>query len=198
MNTESVITATTARWSTLLLLALLVLTGCASMNKKDCLEGNWHKAGYKDAINGKTTGRLNAHIKACAKHGVAANEPVYHDGYESGLALYCVAENGTGLGYRNKDYRGICPAHQEAEFLEHYIRGLLVARNRLNHHYWDVDHALDTERFRRARSTDAQSREHINRRINNLSNKRDDLRSRRISINRKIERWRSHLRTTSS
>ena len=129
---------------------------------------------------------------------MAANEPVYLDGYHFGLRQYCVAENGTGLGYRNKEYRGICPADKEGEFLEHYIRGLLVARNRLTHHYWDVDHALDNARFRRARLSDNQSKAHINRRINNLSSKRDDLRTQRFSINRKIERWRSHLRTIKS
>ena len=197
MNTQSVTSSAIIRLSTFVLLTLLALSGCATMNEQECLEGDWHSSGFKDASKGRTDSRLISHTKACAKHGVAANKSLYIAGYQSGLEQYCTAENGTVQGNRNKDYRGICPADKEPEFLTQYIRGLLLAQQRLNRNFREVDNALRNAR-RNPRTTDEQSIRLVDRRIKNLSNKRDDLRIKRLDVNRKIRQWSSHPGTTNT
>lgn len=166
------------------------------MSKQDCLQGNWLEAGYKDGSAGRTTSRFPSHVKACAKHGAVANRPTYLTGYEKGVQDYCLPHNGIDEGTRNHDYRGICPVELETGFLEHYIAGLQIARRHLKMEYWHYDHKLDDARYLRMRLTTDQSKDKINRRINNLRNKLDSLRTEQYDINRKIYRWRAKTSNT--
>ena len=72
----------------------LFLPFCSShrallISKSECQSGEWHAAGYKGASRGLTSSRFKAYAKACAKHGIAADNTLYTAGYEDGLEVLC-------------------------------------------------------------------------------------------------------------
>ncbi|MET0809299.1 MAG: DUF2799 domain-containing protein [Pseudoxanthomonas sp.] len=86
----------------LLLSALLILalSGCATMNKDECLTVDWRTVGYEDGVAGRSGDRIAQHRKACAKHGVAPDLDAYQSGRDQGLREYCQPDNGYQLGAR--------------------------------------------------------------------------------------------------
>ncbi len=167
----------------------LAIQSCSIMSKKDCLQGNWQQAGYKDATRGNTTSRFETRTKACAKHGVAADKQTYLIGYREGVTQYCLPENAIDVGTRNDDYRGICPADQQAEFLKHYILGLRFASNDISAQFRQTEFDLDNARYRRSGMEEGDNKKNISKRIHSLSNKLDNLRTTQLEIKRKILRW---------
>ncbi|MBS7778150.1 DUF2799 domain-containing protein [Acidovorax sp. CCYZU-2555] len=98
---------------------LLGLSGCAVMDKSDCIQANWHGLGRMDALNGEY--RFSAREKACSKHGLAADESSYDRGVKEGLIGFCTAASGRHYGQNGGVYRrGFCPVHTESEFLSGY------------------------------------------------------------------------------
>ncbi|MEE8253390.1 MAG: DUF2799 domain-containing protein [Hyphomicrobium sp.] len=107
----------------------LALSGCASMNKAECLVSDWHMIGYEDGARGSGSQRLAKHRKACAKHGVVPDLAAYKEGRAAGLQEYCQPTKGFALGRSGASYAGACPAELEADFLDAYDSG---------HHLWQL------------------------------------------------------------
>ena len=171
----------------------LVLGGCASMSKKDCLAGNWYERGYEDADGGETDDRLAAHAKACAKVGVAPDADTYGRGYAAGLVDYCTPERGYRLGSDARDYRGICPAETAGSFLGRYVDGLESA---LVERETDAIRAeADFERALTARAgiVKGQSTKRADAEVDAARATMDRLRSDRLDIREKIRRWNAEL-----
>ena len=76
------------------LLLALVVSGCASMNKEECLTADWRTVGFHDGAAGHTADGIDAHRQACAEYGVVPNLDRYLDGRKSGLKEYCRAARG--------------------------------------------------------------------------------------------------------
>ncbi len=107
----------------------LALSGCASMNKAECLVSDWQMIGYEDGARGSGSQRLAKHRKACAKHGVVPDLAAYKKGRSEGLQEYCQPTKGFALGRSGASYAGACPAELEADFLDAYDSG---------HHLWQL------------------------------------------------------------
>lgn len=101
----------------------LVLFGCASMNKSECLVSDWQMIGYEDGARGYGTDRLSRHRKACAKHSVVPDLAGYQEGRLQGLQEYCQPTRGFALGNSGANYGGVCPTELEADFLDAYNSG---------------------------------------------------------------------------
>lgn len=101
-----------------LLLLVASLTGCATLDESACNQGDWFGIGERDGRNGHHDSRLVEHRKACAKYGIAPDEPAYRGGYWLGLQAFCVPPQGFALGRRNGGYHGLCPQETEAGFLQ--------------------------------------------------------------------------------
>ena len=56
-----------------LVLAALLMSGCASMSSEECALSDWSAVGFEDGARGYTTERFSNHRKACAKHGQTAD-----------------------------------------------------------------------------------------------------------------------------
>lgn len=104
-------------------IAVLGLSGCASMNANECLLGDWHAIGFEDGAQGHSNARLGEHRKACAKHGVAPDFVAYRAGLQEGLREFCQPSRGFSLGESGYRYTGICNADLEPEFLDAYRSG---------------------------------------------------------------------------
>ena len=103
--------------------AVLVLTGCAGMNKSECLTADWQMIGFEDGSVGKPQSNISEYRKACADHGITPSLAQYQQGYAEGVRNYCTQSNGFDQGKRGATYRGICPGDMEAEFVEAYGLG---------------------------------------------------------------------------
>ena len=104
-------------------LAVFFVAGCASLSKRDCLEGDWERIGRQDGSQGQTRARLQKHTEACAEFGVVPDTARYETGYKDGLAIYCTPSNGFRLGKEGGVYQSVCPASLEGQFLARYRAG---------------------------------------------------------------------------
>jgi outer membrane murein-binding lipoprotein Lpp len=128
-----------------IIVSLVMLSGCASLSERECLEGDWFKIGVRDGQRGYRVDRLDTHEQACAKYGVASDEQTYFAGHAEGLLDYCQPQNGYREGFAERDYDFVCPIHMEKAFLREYAKGLSDQIRELDYVYdllqRDLDHA---------------------------------------------------------
>ncbi len=86
----------------------LLLSGCASLSKEECLSADWRLIGFEDGSRGHSMQTIGAHRKACAKVGVTPDLNAYEEGHLKGVQSYCTAPRGFSLGVRGGSYNGIC------------------------------------------------------------------------------------------
>ena len=106
-----------------IVLAIAVLSGCASLSSEACVTRAWAAIGYEDGSRGYTTDKFGSRRKACAKHGVTADFKAYQEGREEGLVEFCQPSRGYNLGARGGSYYGVCDVAMEGEFLDAYRVG---------------------------------------------------------------------------
>jgi len=104
-------------------LLMLAVSGCASMNKAECLNVDWRTVGYEDGVAGRSGERIGEHRKACAKHGVTPDFNAYQAGRETGLREYCQPETGYQLGVNGYALKTSCPADVKEDFESAYHAG---------------------------------------------------------------------------
>jgi len=104
-------------------MATLVVGGCASMSKDECLAVDWRTIGYEDGVEGYPGDHIAQHRKACAKYGVRADLDLYQQGRNQGLQEYCQPANGYHIGARGGAYYGVCPVELERPFLAAFDSG---------------------------------------------------------------------------
>ena len=107
-----------------LLSAVLLLAGCASMDKNECVSANWYAIGLEDGAQGRGVDRLGAHRRACAEHKVSPDGERYAAGHREGLRSFCTYERGYALGRSGKSTTTTCPPELRLVFLAGYSRGL--------------------------------------------------------------------------
>ncbi|MEM9690674.1 MAG: DUF2799 domain-containing protein, partial [Pseudomonadota bacterium] len=118
----------------LLGLAVLLVSGCASMSADECMMSDWRAVGYEDGARGYTTAQFGSRRKACAKHGVTADFEAYQEGRREGLVEYCQPARGFQVGANGGQYAGVCDAALEGGFVEAYRIGseLYTLRSAVN------------------------------------------------------------------
>ena len=102
----------------LLGVALLMLSGCASMSEKECLSANWFEQGLEDGREGAERERLQDHAKACGKLGIVPDRARWQEGWSEGIRVYCRPENGWRLGLAGEYYRGSCGGQRDGDLFE--------------------------------------------------------------------------------
>ena len=125
-------------------ISVLLLSGCATMDKDECLTVDWRTIGFEDGAAGRSSDRIGQHRKACAKHGVSPDLALYQSGRDEGLREYCRPATGFRLGEQGSSYGGLCPADLEGAFISAYESGrrLYVLQTRLS----NATHQLDAKR----------------------------------------------------
>src|SRR6476646_7256567 len=99
--------------SSALLLGML-LAGCASLDRGECLNANWYAIGVEDGARGQPLERLGVHRRACAEYAVAPDAERYVAGRNEGLKSFCTYERGFSQGRGGHAYSGACPANLAA------------------------------------------------------------------------------------
>jgi hypothetical protein len=112
-------------------LMLAALSGCASLSRDDCLEGDWASIGERDGAEGRAVeAQFARHVTACAKVEITPERGTWEQGYTRGLATYCTPQTGLREGEAGRPYRDVCPAATEARFLQGYDLGQSAYRQR--------------------------------------------------------------------
>jgi hypothetical protein len=121
---------------------ILVLSGCSSMSKNECLTVDWRTVGYEDGVDGYPADRIAEHRKACAKYGVSTDLALYQQGREQGLQEYCKPANGYRVGVRGASYPSVCPAPLEPAFAAAFDSGhqLYVLESRVSNADAQIDY----------------------------------------------------------
>lgn len=118
------------RSSQILALTLVgLISGCATLNKDQCLQANWRQIGFADGNKGEPGHRIEEHAQACAEFGVRPRLDEYLEGRRQGLYSYCQAANGFQVGRSGKKHvAGDCAPHLQSAFLHQYAHGYEIYR----------------------------------------------------------------------
>ena len=103
---------------------LLLIAGCASISKEDCMLTDWYEIGRLDGRQGKPRTAFHGRAKACLEHGINADRQAYYSGHDLGLKYYCTEQKGFELGQKGLPYKSVCPINLEADFRAGYDRGM--------------------------------------------------------------------------
>ena len=121
-------------FTTAMLAVLILLQGCATLDRDECKLADWRLIGYQDGVAGKSAARVGEYREDCAKHAVVPDLDAYRAGREEGLQQYCNASNGYRLGNAGHGFAAVCPTALEGDFREAYNAGrkLYLARSAVN------------------------------------------------------------------
>lgn len=111
--------------------AIMLLQGCATLNREECMVADWRLIGYQDGVAGKSASAVGNYRKDCAEHAVVPDLDAYQAGRIEGLQEYCKVDNGYQLGRAGKGYATVCPADLEPGFRLAYNEGreIYIARS---------------------------------------------------------------------
>lgn len=129
---------------------LLLLSACASspsISEYQCMAGDWHTVGYRDAKQGLDATRLLDHQEACGEFGVVPDRDQYAAGWREGVESYCTADNGFYLGRQGKPVNRICSGPYHEPYASAHADGW---------HLYSVEHEV-----RRLESTLARSKSRL-------------------------------------
>jgi len=175
------------------IIATLILASCATLSKSECQNGEWQATGYNDASRGLTPSRFKAHAKACAKHGIAADNTLYTAGYQDGLKEYCQVEVGILKGRKNEHYKGVCPAELEDDFLYGYLEGLDIALHNLDKSYTLAKDNLINARYRRQRLDSPNDIRRIDQYIHDLQIDLQNINIKHSNLKATIAKWSARI-----
>ena len=105
------------------LMAAVLVSGCATLNKSECREADWQTIGLEDGANGHPLTYISRHRKACAEYGVTPDLDQYELGHNAGLKRFCTPANGFKQGRAGRSYNDVCPANLKGQFLTGYDTG---------------------------------------------------------------------------
>jgi hypothetical protein len=102
---------------------LLLLAGCASLDKAECVNADWYTIGLEDGARGRGIDRLGQHRRACAEHGVAPDPQRYLAGRDEGLKSFCTYQRGHAAGRAGQAFADVCPADLAGAFSSGWRQG---------------------------------------------------------------------------
>jgi hypothetical protein len=107
-------------------LAIPVLSGCASMDREECMVADWRAIGFEDGAKGHALSYLGNHRKACAEYGVTPDMERYEQGRLAGLQEYCTPINGFKLGKAGDQLNPVCKPPFADEFKQAWSQGIEI------------------------------------------------------------------------
>ena len=110
---------------------LMLLAGCATLTREQCLQGDWYGIGVADGQQGRTLERLDGHRRACRDTPAVVDEAAYRAGRDIGLVSYCTPVSGYRVAEGGRRYAGVCPVAIEPRFMAGFVLGEQVRETRL-------------------------------------------------------------------
>ena len=170
----------------IILSGFLVLAGCATLSKDECLRGDWRALGVTDGVKGEPATRIEEHRKACAEHSIRIDEKLYMDGRAEGLRQYCQIDNAFQTGLKGRKYHGVCPPAIHPHFARCNSAAYAVYETRKD--IENVHSSISSKQSRlESKKTSAKDRIHIRGEIHELESKLDDLRNKLHNRERRLD-----------
>lgn len=91
------------------LLLLLLVQGCATLDRDECQVADWRLIGYQDGVQGKPASVIGTYREDCAKHAIVPDLDAWQAGRAQGLQEYCTAANAFRLGRAGSAFPAVCP-----------------------------------------------------------------------------------------
>jgi hypothetical protein len=108
----------------LAILAVLGLSGCATLSEEQCRAARWEEVGRGDGRRGERPEQLETHRKACASHGLEPDADEWRRGYQQGVNEFCTPAGGYNAGRAKAGDVSLCAGRRgEQEFLAAYRHG---------------------------------------------------------------------------
>ncbi|MBN7820032.1 DUF2799 domain-containing protein [Bowmanella yangjiangensis] len=104
-------------------LTTLLLAGCASISKEECLVADWYAMGVTDGSQGRALAAFRDYQADCAKHQLSSDFEQYQAGHQQGVVNYCVYSNGVALGRQGNNFNTLCESERFEDFQEGYFQG---------------------------------------------------------------------------
>jgi hypothetical protein len=161
---------------------LVLLSGCATLNEKECRSADWYQLGMRDGQRGDVENLLDKHREACKKFAVQPEENQYFSGRKEGLKEYCRYNNAFRLGLDGVSYKGTCPSDIDMKFRRYNDAALEISR--INSQINVVNGQISKEERELAKADNHKDR----RELNVLNTKRDRLRNELIVQQREVDR----------
>jgi hypothetical protein len=177
----------------IILAGLLFLAGCATLNKEECLSGDWRGLGMKDGVNGELSVRIEEHRKACADHGIRPDEKLYMAGRAEGLREYCQIDNAFQSGLKGRQYQGVCPLDIHTLFLRYNNAAYAVFKTRQEIKNKHNSISAAQNRLGNKKTSDKE-RIHIRGDIRKLESELDDLRNDLRDQERRLDEFMAEAR----
>lgn len=164
-------------------LLIFLLSGCASLSKQECQQGNWEIIGHHDGANGKAYQYLNQHSKACGKYGITPDANAYQRGRLAGLKSYCIESKGYQVGKNAQEFNEVCSGQARTNFITGYQRGLEQALLDIDAEMGEknsdlVNKALEVSRLK------GQTDESLTKRLKSLESDLKSLQEKKRKIHR--------------
>ncbi len=106
-------------------LFFIVLAGCQTLSKEECVAADWRVVGEQDGAAGHPPQqRFGDHAKACERAGVVPNQSLWNEGYQVGIRRFCTPLSGLAHGQKGGSYANTCPADLAPGFQSGYQVGL--------------------------------------------------------------------------
>tara|TARA_B100001079_G_scaffold130641_3_gene112043 strand:+ start:2030 stop:2629 length:600 start_codon:yes stop_codon:yes gene_type:complete len=176
-------TTSTFHWGypVLVCLTAVYLSGCHTLNRKECETADWESIGLRDGLKGETLAHFNKHQKACDRFDLLADRANWESGRRKGLETYCEPVNGFYVGRAGKVYHGVCGAGA-AEFRENHRKGkwLFDMESVLNSVEREINNLLD--------SLDDLEQQHLEALEEGSSSLQQELRLRLLELRRSLRR----------
>lgn len=121
---------------------LLLVQGCATLDRDQCRVADWHLIGYQDGVQGKPAGVIGTYREDCAKHGVTPDLAAWRAGRAEGLKEYCTPANAYRLGRAGNGYPVVCPEPAGAGMQAAYDdgRAIYLARSEVKDTHNRIHH----------------------------------------------------------
>lgn len=108
-----------------------LVSGCATLDREECLAADWYLLGFGDAAAGHGAQRIDEHRSACAEYGVIPILDDYRVGHQQGKREYCTWEKGYAIGRHGEGLNPICDGELKYDFQSGYDIGRGVYRQAL-------------------------------------------------------------------
>lgn len=162
--------------TSILLACLFLLSGCATLNERECRSADWYQLGIKDGQQGELLSLLDEHSESCTRHGIRPDKSRYLAGRENGLTQYCRIGNAFRSGMNGEEYKGVCPLYVDAEFRRCNAAALEV--HRLKKKVEDIENQISKKEHELDKKDIAEKEKlRLLEEVRRLDRKRDRLRS---------------------
>jgi hypothetical protein len=176
------------------ILSVIVLTGCATLSKQDCMHGDWFGVGIKDGLAGQASSLLSDHIKACNEYGIAVDNNAYMAGREQGLRDYCRLDNAFIKGLNGQPYHHVCPPQIDRLFSHYHSTAYTVYEDQAELDKIDNDLSSKENQLNDKKLSE-KDRLRIRDEIRNLDRQRDRLRDDLYFHERQLDNLRHEAQT---